>query len=791
MHRGVRAVRILITNVQLNHRSGTEIVVRDLEAELRRRGHEVCVYAEYLGLISDEITANGGHVVASLDAMPFVPDVIHGHHNATATTAAVHFPTTPVILVCHSRNFWIDMARGVPSVHRYVAVDLNCRERLVAEGIAESSIDVITNAVDLERFVFRPECAAPPRRAAVFGNNAHDGGFVTFVRAACAQLGIDLDEFGSGIGRTEHHPELVLAGYDLVFAKARCAIEAMAAGCAVIAVDEAGYGGLVTADVVDQMLDWNVGDRCLQRAHDVAAIVADIDRVVSDDAARVSVRVRERCDLRRAAFAYEQHYLSAVAAGPPTTGPAANWHDAHRDVLTFANELECRLRVGEGAWSMPPLPPSVGDALHLAAHGALRRVAPGERYSVEVEIRNHSREQLSTVGSTPVLLSYQWLHPETGAITVANGERSALTRAIAPGQVHHQSMVVVAPVEPGEYSVRVTLVQESVMWLSDLAKPVFVDLPVTVGRPADEWLLSGMARLASIRVASSELTHAGAVANLGFVSSPMPAMLTFATAARFLDAAVRVGCAAVIVPAGLASAVPEGLGVLIADDPAAVFWRLHEALVKRTDFYGRDEPTSIHPSAHVHATASIDRNNVVIGAEASIGAGCVITGRVRIGDRVSVGAGSVLGASGFQTARIDDRLVEFTHAGSVVIEDDAAVFANATIARGLFRQATVVGASARVGNNAFVSHNSRIGPDSVVGHGAVVNGNVEVGVGVWIGPGARVSNNITLGDGARIDLGATVIGSLAAGEHVGGPPAIDHRSVLREVASWRSRSRRR
>jgi len=369
-------VRILITNIQLNHRTGTEIVVRDLEAALRRRGHEVCVYTESPGLLSDEIALSGGQVVASLDDVPFVPDVIHGHHSATATAAAVHFPATPLIFVCHSRNFWIDMARGVPSVHRYVAVDHSCRERLMAEGVAAEAIDVITNAVDLERFVFRQACAEP-RRAAIFGNNARDGGFVVPLRAACRQLGIELDEFGSGVGRTVHNPEEVLANYDLVFAKARCAIEAMAAGCAVIAVDQAGYGGLVTTADVDWMLDWNVGDRCLQRAHDVATIVADIGRIDPDDTARVTRRVRERCDVRRAAQAYEQLYRAAIDAPLPRVDPAANWHDSHVAVLAFADELEVRLRAGEGVWSMPPLPESVGRGVQVVVHGGRRSVSPG------------------------------------------------------------------------------------------------------------------------------------------------------------------------------------------------------------------------------------------------------------------------------------------------------------------------------------------------------------------------------------------------------------------------------
>ena len=103
-------MHILMTNMQLDHRTGTEIVVRDLNGALRRLGHEVCVYTERPGIISDEIADAGGRVVSSLDDVPFVPDVIHGHHHCTATAAAVRFPSVPMIFVCHdarSRTTWL------------------------------------------------------------------------------------------------------------------------------------------------------------------------------------------------------------------------------------------------------------------------------------------------------------------------------------------------------------------------------------------------------------------------------------------------------------------------------------------------------------------------------------------------------------------------------------------------------------------------------------------------------------------------------------------------------------
>jgi UDP-3-O-[3-hydroxymyristoyl] glucosamine N-acyltransferase len=235
--------------------------------------------------------------------------------------------------------------------------------------------------------------------------------------------------------------------------------------------------------------------------------------------------------------------------------------------------------------------------------------------------------------------------------------------------------------------------------------------------------------------------------------------------------------------------VPQNLGLVVGHEPADAFHRIHQSLADRTDFYGDDIESRIHPRARVHHTATIDDRNVRIAADVVVGAGAVICGRVVIAAGAVISPGAVIGASGFQTSLVDGRPVEFAHVGGVVIEENALVLSNATVARGLFRQDTVLGRDCRVGNNAFVSHNVQLGPRSVVGHGAQVNGNVEVGADAWIGPGATISNNLTIGDGARIDLGATVIGSVAPHNHVGGPPAIDHRAMLREVARWRSRDR--
>ena len=778
-------MKILITNFKLDHRSGTEIVVRDLEEGLRARGHDVCVFAPRPGVVGDEIVSRGGYVVDAIEHVPFSPDVIHGNDNGSATEAALRFPSAAVVFVCHGRYHWTAVASGIPSVREYVAVDLSCRERLILEGVRAERIHVIPNAVDLKRFSFRDAVTVPPRRAAVFGNNAANGGFVESVRHACAARALSLDEFGSGLGRTLDRPEIELAAYDVVFAKARCAIEAMAAGCAVIAIDEAGYGGLVTSANVEWMLDWNIGDRCLQRRHDDAAIEADLARIDASDVAGVCDLIRSRCSLVGAVDAYERVYLAAVS-GESTSESAKpiTWRDPYATVIEYASELEGRLRGDEGPWSMQPLPPSAAQAVSIAIVDSPRRVAPSTAFTVDVEVVNDSREFLASIGATPVHLAYHWLDGD-GRVIELNGRRTQLTSGIKRGGHHRQAMGVDAPNACGEHVLQATLVQENVTWFSMLPDPVVAERRFVVAEQRNVTTVSEIADLCGLVTVRDAL-----VTNLGFVSALGPNTLTFATTERHVEAAIRGGCGALVVPATLSSCVPVDVGLIESDAPARTFWEIHQLLSLQTDFYGADEETRIHRHARVHPNATIDRRNVLIDEDATVDAGCVINGRVTIERGARIMAGSVIGAAGFQTVRTGDEMVDFNHVGGVIVGEGAIVFANATIARGLFRQNSVIGEQCRIGNNAFVSHNAQVGSRTIIGHGAVVNGNVTIGADVWIGPGASIANNVSIGDGARVDLGATVIGSVAGGDHVGGPPAIDHHTVLREVARWRSRRRR-
>jgi hypothetical protein len=85
---------------------------------------------------------------------------------------------------------------------------------------------MIPNAVDLKRFRTRGPLPVRPRRALVFSNYVTEGRYLDLVREVCRRAGIVLDVAGTRVGRPCDSPEELLGQYDLVFAKARCALEA-------------------------------------------------------------------------------------------------------------------------------------------------------------------------------------------------------------------------------------------------------------------------------------------------------------------------------------------------------------------------------------------------------------------------------------------------------------------------------------------------------------------------------------------------------------------------------------
>jgi glycosyltransferase involved in cell wall biosynthesis len=302
-------LRVLVTNTQLDKFSGTEVVVRDLALELQRQGHIPMVYSPRPGAMAMTIKSAGVEVTDDLASLSFAPDVVHGHHHPETIEALLQFPSVPGIFVCHDATAALDEPPPFPRIFRYVGVDNRCRKRLAATaGISEDKIEVVLNAVDLRRFLPRERLPSRPKRALVFSNNASASTHLTVVRRACRQLGMQLDVMGENAGKAVVNPETFLPHYDLVFAKARCALEAMACGCAVILCDTMGAGPLVTSENFDQLRPMNFGAGVLLQSLRPENLVAQAELYNADDAAGVSQRIRKEASLELAVHRWLEIY---------------------------------------------------------------------------------------------------------------------------------------------------------------------------------------------------------------------------------------------------------------------------------------------------------------------------------------------------------------------------------------------------------------------------------------------------------------------------------------------------
>jgi hypothetical protein len=368
-------LKILITNLYLDSHGGTQAVVRDLAIWLHRLGHTPLVYSPRLGVVSQEIASHGIVVTDSLERLGSSPDIIHGQFYNETMRALLHFPLVPAIYVVHHVSAYGDPFY-FPRILRYVAVDSRCRDFLETKPeIPRSRIEVVLNAIDMERFQPRSPLPPKPRRALLFSNYAAEHTHVPAVRQACRRMGLTLDVIGRASSTEIANPETVLPRYDLVFGKARCALEAAAVGCATVLCDSAGAGPMVTTSNFDELRKMNFGQNALTSPLHAQQIIAEIERYDAADAALVSERVRKEASLADSAHRWASLYEAVLAESRELP------RDADAELRAAGTYLETLSRWSYESrveWETTQLQrllniPVIGRSLHTLAWRALKK----------------------------------------------------------------------------------------------------------------------------------------------------------------------------------------------------------------------------------------------------------------------------------------------------------------------------------------------------------------------------------------------------------------------------------
>jgi hypothetical protein len=315
----------------------------------------------------------------------------------------------------------------------------------------------------------------------VFSNYAGPGHYLDAVRQACALVNLPVDVIGSVAGNSASTPERILGEYDLVFAKARCALEAMAVGTAVVLADVPGLGPLVTSADVATLRPWNFGARLLREPLDPVGLVRQLQRYDAADASAVRSYIRGHADLSTALEQYVQLYEELMSDPlPPRTTAARDLDEYVRHTATRMAQMEIELAQYRRPDRMHALSDAACANLTLSFESCPESVARDRTAAVRVRLENGSSEVVGSFPPFPVQLSYRWLTEEDDAVTGSEPLRTPLTPALGPNESGSYVMTIAAPDAPGRYRLRVTLVQEYVRWLDERPTRLHADAALDV-----------------------------------------------------------------------------------------------------------------------------------------------------------------------------------------------------------------------------------------------------------------------------------------------------------------------
>jgi hypothetical protein len=290
------------------------------------------LYTRAAGAVADDLRAAGFPVETNLDALHGPFDVIHGQHLVACSPVLALHPETPAVFVAHDNVSWFDAAPVLPNVRLYAGVSRAIAARVAHDAEIEAAkVRIVLNGVDMDRFRPGPAPNTPPRRALAFAKNADH---VAAVRDACAKRGIAVDFIGEAASVQLDDPAKALPQYDLVFASALAALEAMACLRPVVVCDGRGMAGMVDEARYQAWRPENFGLGVLNAPLSAERMLAEIDRYDPTEAVRVGERFRAEGGMRQWVDQFVALYREAIATTSPSPEECARQWGRHLERWT-------------------------------------------------------------------------------------------------------------------------------------------------------------------------------------------------------------------------------------------------------------------------------------------------------------------------------------------------------------------------------------------------------------------------------------------------------------------------
>jgi hypothetical protein len=254
---------------------GAETHLVTIGGQLLRLGHEVVVYSPEVGPFADYATERGLKVVDDARKLPDECDVVFAQDSLVVYDVADRYPGALMVFrICGD----IRDLESPPQVDGVVdlVVVLSDRYARLAQALAvRTPLLRLRVPVDIDRLKPVGAPRARPKRAVVLGNFPDR---IRVIREAWEPRGIEVTHVGATNQR--YDVAAALQDADIVVAKSRAAVDAMACGRAVYVFDTFGGDGWVTPEAYTAMEADNFAGLAtgrVVRAAELAQDLADYD----------------------------------------------------------------------------------------------------------------------------------------------------------------------------------------------------------------------------------------------------------------------------------------------------------------------------------------------------------------------------------------------------------------------------------------------------------------------------------------------------------------------------------
>ncbi|WP_269526652.1 hypothetical protein [Coraliomargarita parva] len=352
-------MRVLITNIGLMRRSGTERYLVELSGLLRDRGHDCFFYSPRLGEAAESLRQAGFTVTDDLASIRQPPELIHGQHTGPALRAAYFFPQAPLLYICHDGLSPKDEPTPARLTDAYGGVDrLTAKRAAQVAGLEPGEVYILQNGVCLDVFKRRKIFRKQPVRALIFSGSITSDAHFEMIREACSRVGLAFDEAGRFLGNFLENPADCLDRYDIVFAKARCALESMATGAFVVNVGDSGLGPVITPENIEAQRLRNFGREALTDPVAVEGLMERIQAYDPDLAEQACDWVRTHATIETLADAMDAAYRAM--AGKRAKRRRSDWTESDLSAVCLKGE---HTRYRWGRWRLFPGDGIFGDLL--------------------------------------------------------------------------------------------------------------------------------------------------------------------------------------------------------------------------------------------------------------------------------------------------------------------------------------------------------------------------------------------------------------------------------------------